>query len=82
MRKATVHVGELPGEQTFWSFGADIALKSNYDVVVGYKTAEEQAAAVQTFLTAPFDIAKACLRRAVKQEAVIWGSQRRRGQVH
>jgi hypothetical protein len=81
MRGATVNVGESPGEPTLWmipGLGEDVeelpGLRSNFGVLVGYRTAERQREAVATFLNAPIDIAYAELRRAAREEVVIRGS--------
>src|SRR5580693_5103987 len=63
MRKAKIRVGNTPAEPTLWGFGMDDeempVCSSNYGILIGYKTREEQAAAVRTFLEAPFDVARA-----------------------
>lgn len=77
MRKAKIRVGDTPDELTMWAFYRDERVPggSNYDILIGYKTPEEQAAAVHTFLKAPLDVAQAEFLRAVRDEAVIWGQQ-------
>jgi hypothetical protein len=73
MRRSAVIVGES-GEPTVWAIDApERAGESNYDVLIGYKTPEEQEAAVETFLRAPLKEARAAYLLAVQKEVVIWG---------
>jgi hypothetical protein len=47
MRKAKVRVGDTPDEPTLWGFGMDdeeMPAGSNYSILIGYKTPEEQDA--------------------------------------
>ena len=78
MRNSAVHVWELPGEQTVWSIGDPEplpGLTSNYEVLIGYKTAAAQRAAVRKLLHSPIQKARAEYLRALLQETVIWGRE-------
>jgi hypothetical protein len=77
MRQATVHVGRN-GEQTLWLFpsadGEPLELpgvRSNYDVLIGYRTRERQCEAVALFLSASIEIAETEARRAMREEVIL-----------
>jgi hypothetical protein len=71
MQRATVVVGDTPGHQTIWDIDAVTPLTSNFDFLIGYRTPQEQAAAVRTFLDAPIETARAELRRPLQRGPVI-----------
>jgi hypothetical protein len=82
MQKAQVQVGSTPSEPTLWgiaSGGEDISvagMESNYDLLIGYKTSEEQLAAVRTYIGASIEDARDEFVRAIREETVIWGSEK------
>jgi hypothetical protein len=81
MQRATVQVGEN-GEETVWlippasgetipKLPSNLGLQSNYSALIGYRTREQQLAAVDLFLTAPIEVARAEAQRALAEETVI-----------
>jgi hypothetical protein len=71
-----VHVGEQEGEDTLWAINPPEPLpqvENNYDVLIGYKTASAQMAAVRKLLHGTIAAARTEYRRAVQEEIVIWG---------
>jgi hypothetical protein len=63
MRQATVVLGENPDQQTLWDIDNILGAESNYDLLVGYPTAEEQRTVAHTFLDAPIEEDRAELQR-------------------
>ena len=83
MRRSIVHVGRNSSEQTIWLIASartgDTAaevfgLKSNYDLLIGYRTAQEQEAAVSRFLTGTDADIRMELRRAQREAVIIRGN--------
>ena len=83
MRRSIVHVGRNSSEQTIWLIASArtgdtaaeaLGLKSNYDLLIGYRTAQEQEAAVSRFLTGTDADIRMELRRAQREAVIIRGN--------
>ena len=83
MRRSIVQVGRNPSKQTIWSIASaragdteaePLGLKSNYDLLIGYRTAQEQEAAVARFLTGTDADIRMEFRRAQREEVIIRGN--------
>jgi hypothetical protein len=75
MRNSAIHI---ENNQTVWSIGDPEplpGLANNYDVLIGFKTAAAQQAAVRKLLRGPIEEARAEYQRTLQQETVIWGRQ-------
>jgi len=75
MRRAIVMVGSFPAEETVWLFGppdTDLG-RSNYDMLIGYRSPAAQQAGIAVLLYGTYAKAKAEVRRALREETVILG---------